>query len=272
MTLLPIIAALGFALGLWWFSTGAILWLVRTPRASYRWSLVGASVAAVLAGAALFVTRNEATPAAAFAAFTAAVTLWGWHELSFLTGVVTGASSASCPAGAKGWARFRAAAATLMHHELALAVTALVVAVVTLGHANPIGGLTFLVLFAARLSSKLNLFLGVPNFSAEFFPARLAYLTTYLRKGPVSALYPLSLGGLALAAAAAAAVVLDAEVSPFAATGYALVFALLALAALEHAFMALPLRDTLLWRWAMPATERSTPRAAAAGDAAETSN
>lgn len=269
MTITPIIAALAFALGLWWFSTGAILWLVRRPRASYRWSLAVASIAAAAAVAALLTTRDVTTPFAAFVAFTAAVTIWGWHELSFLSGYVTGASDADCPPDARGWRRFKAAAATLMHHEIALAVTALAVAAVTLGQANPIGGWTFLVLFAARLSSKLNLFLGAPNFSVELFPPHLTHLTTYLRKGPVSGLYPVSLVGLALAAAAAAGAALDPEASAFATTGYALVFALIALAALEHAFMALPLADTVLWRWAAPAANPSPRRVV---DAARTPN
>lgn len=254
-----IACALAFALGLWWFSTGAILWLNRRPRASYRWSLLAASAVAALAAAALALTRDQATPAGAVVAFTAAVAIWGWHELSFLTGFLTGSSTAACPAGAHGWRRFRLAAATLMHHEAALALTALAVATLTLGRPNPIGGWTFLVLFAARLSSKLNLFLGAPHFSAELFPAHLRYLTTYLRKGPLSAFYPLSLAGLALAAFAAARPALDAAAPPFAATGYALVFALALLAVLEHAFMALPLRDAALWRWALAPAERSAP-------------
>jgi putative photosynthetic complex assembly protein 2 len=41
--------------------------------------------------------------------------------------------------------------------------------------------------------------------------------------------------------------------SAFAAVGFALMFALTALAIVEHAFMILPLPDTALWRWAMPA-------------------
>lgn len=272
MIIATIGAAVLYTVFLWWFSTGAILWLVRAPRSTYRWSLLGASVLAVLAVVAMVVTRNETTPVAAYAAFTAALVLWGWHELSFLTGLLTGASSAVCPPGATGWVRFRAAAATLMHHELALAVTALAIAALTLASANPIGGWTFLVLFAARLSSKLNLFLGAPNFSVEFFPKHLAYLTTYLRKGPVSPLYPVSLAALAIAAAGAAAVALAADASPVAATGYALVFALLALAALEHVFMALPFRDTALWRWAMPAAEPEAPRVAVPADATRTPN
>jgi putative photosynthetic complex assembly protein 2 len=252
----PLVAALAFALALWWAGTGAVLWLSRRPPAGRPWAMAAASLAAVVASAALVLTRDVATPAAAFAAFAAAVALWGWHELSFLTGVVTGPSTAACPPGARGWARFRAAAATLMHHELALALTAAAVAAMTLGAANPIGGLTFLVLFAARLSSKLNLFLGAPNFSAELFPERLRHLASYLRKAPPSVFYPVSLLGLALAVAAAAAAALAPEASPFAATGYALVATLLALAALEHLFMALPLPDAALWRWALPPSER----------------
>ena len=269
----PLIAsAFAFALGLWWFSTGAILWLNRRPRASYRWSLAGASVLAALAMAALVATRTRATPTGAFLAFTSAVAVWGWHELSFLTGFLTGSSTAACPPDARGWRRFRLAAATLMHHEVALAITAVAVAALTLGQTNPIGGWTFIVLFAARLSSKLNLFLGAPNFSAEFFPAHLRYLTTYLRKGPVSALYPLSIAGLALAAFAAARPALDASAGSFAATGYALVFALAMLAMLEHAFMALPLRDVALWRWALPTAERPASRVRVSADAVEPLN
>ena len=256
MTVAPAAVAVLFALGLWWFSTGAILWLTRRSRATQGWSLAAASGVAAIAAGALAVTRDQATPAAAFTAFVAAIALWGWHELSFLTGFVTGPSTADCPPGARGWTRFRAASATLVHHEIALALTAAAVAALTLPAQNAIGGWTFLVLFVARLSSKLNLFLGAPNFSAEFFPARLRHLTTYLKTGPVTALYPVSLVGLGLAAAAAAAVALDPAAGPFRSTGYALVFALTALAVLEHAFMALPLADTALWRWALPAAER----------------
>ena len=250
-----IAAALLFALALWWASTGAVLWLARLPVGRGPRMAV-ASVGAAGAAAVLWATREVATPAGAAAAFTAAVALWGWHELSFLTGVVTGPSASPCPPGARGWRRFRAAAATLIHHELALAATAAVVAAATLGGPDPVGGWTFLALFAARLSAKLNLFLGAPSFSPEFFPPHLRHLTTYLRKGPVSPLFPISLCALAASAAAVAAVAMRPEATGFDRVGYTLVAALLALAALEHVFMALPLADTALWRWALPAAER----------------
>ncbi len=257
MTLAAILLAVVYALGLWWFSTGAILWLDRRATATYRLTLAVATLVAAGACVALWITRSDDTPAGAFTAFTAALLLWGWHELSFLTGAITGPSRSPCPPGAVGWQRFRLATATLIHHELAIAITAVVVAAVTLGQANPIGGWTFLVLFVARLSAKLNLFLGVPNFSAEFFPKHLRHLTSYLRKGPVSPLFPLSLLGLVALATVAAGFALQPQASAFQTTGYALVFALTALALLEHGFMALPVADTALWRWALPAAERA---------------
>lgn len=269
MTLAAVAIAAVYALGLWWFSTGAILWLDRRARTTYRLSMAVASVVAVGALVALVMTRDQTTPASAFVAFSAALAVWGWHELSFLTGLVTGPSVAPCPPGARGWRRFRLAAATLIHHEIALALTALAISALTLGSANAIGGWTFLVLFAARLSAKLNLFLGAPNFNAEFFPKHLRHLTSYLRRGPVSALFPLSIASLCAVAALAAWRAFDPSGSAFEATGFALVFSLTALAILEHAFMALPVRDTALWRWALPAAERAAtqPVPAAPGPA-----
>jgi hypothetical protein len=40
--------------------------------------------------------------------------------------------------------------------------------------------------------------------------------------------------------------------------GAALLFALAALGALEHLFLALPLRDSALWRWAIPARRQTS--------------
>ena len=41
-------AAVAFALLSWWVGTGAILWLVRRPAASFRWSLALAGVLLLL--------------------------------------------------------------------------------------------------------------------------------------------------------------------------------------------------------------------------------
>ena len=46
-------------------------------------------------------------------------------------------------------------------------------------------------------------------------------------------------------------VALAARESPFEATGTMLVATLLALALLEHLFLALPVKDKVLWQWAL---------------------
>jgi putative photosynthetic complex assembly protein 2 len=120
-----------------------------------------------------------------------------------------------------------------------------------------VGLWTFAILLVSRLSAKLNLFFGVPNFTAEFFPDHLRHLTSYLRKGPTNALFPASLAaGVALAWAAAMSG-LRADSTPFEMVGYALVFALTALALIEHAFMVLPIQDAALWRWALPTSTKT---------------
>jgi putative photosynthetic complex assembly protein 2 len=247
-----VVAAIFYTVFVWWFSTGVILWLDR--RLARARPIVMAGATAVAAGSAvgLFATLDVATPAGALCAFTAAIGLWAWHEVSFLAGYVTGPRIAPCPLGAGPWTRFRLAASTLIFHELALFATAAAVVAVSWDHANPIGAGTFLVLLASRLSAKLNLFLGVPNFSEEFFPDRLRYMTSYLRRSPASGLFPLSIaGGVALALAEAWGA-LHPGATLFQVVGFSLVFALTALALVEHAFMVIPLPDAALWRWALP--------------------
>jgi putative photosynthetic complex assembly protein 2 len=205
-------------------------------------------------------TLRTVTPLGALTAFTCAIVLWGWHELTFLMGVVTGPRMDVCPPGARGWPRFILAASTLIYHEIALALTAAVLIAVTWGEPNAVGGWTFLTLTLSRLSSKLNLFLGVPNFTDSFFPRHLRHLTSYVRKGPVNALFPFSMALLLAAAALEAQHALEANGGAFEAAAFALLFALTGLALVEHLFMVLPLPDAALWSWALPASERK-PRA-----------
>ena len=73
MTLTAIGTAVLYTLFLWWFSTGAILWLDRRPRPTYRFSLICASVVAVLAVGGIVFSQGRATPTGAMIGFTCAV-------------------------------------------------------------------------------------------------------------------------------------------------------------------------------------------------------
>ncbi len=248
-----IAAGVVYVVFLWWFSTGAILWLDRRPKATYRWSLIAATAIASVAACGLAGSLRDMTPLGAVIAFTCGLALWGWHELTFLTGLICGPRTIACPPDASGWRRFLLAASTLIYHEIALAITAVTIMVASWQAPNQVAAWTFMILFVSRLSAKLNLFFGVPNFTDELFPDHLRYLSSYLRKGPPRALFPLSiLAGIALAVLLARQA-LDPAADMFDVTGLSLLFALATLAVIEHAFMALPLPDAALWRWALPA-------------------
>jgi putative photosynthetic complex assembly protein 2 len=256
-----IAAGVVYVVFLWWFSTGAILWLDRRPKTTYRWSLIAATAIAAMAVYGLAASLNDTSALGAVTAFTCVLGIWGWHELTFLTGLISGPRTVECPPDASGWRRFTLATSTLVYHEIALALTAVAITALSWHAPNQMASWTFLILFFSRLSAKLNLFLGVPNFTDEFFPDHLRYLSSYLRKSPTSPLFPLSIAAGVALAGALVRLALDPAAGAFGVTGFSLLFALATLAVVEHAFMALPIRDAALWRWAIPtsAKGRSAP-------------
>jgi putative photosynthetic complex assembly protein 2 len=247
------------ALFLWWFGTGAVLLLDRLPRASRRAGVLGATVVAVFALWVIWLTADIRGAGAALAAFAAALAVWGWHEVTFLAGLITGPRREACPPEATGWPRFRLAAATLIHHEVALALTALALTVWLWDAANPVAVCTFLLLWILRLSSKFNLFLGAPYVADEFLPDDLRYLGSYFNRRSISPLLPLSVTvGTAFAAVCAVRALDGADA--FAQTAWALAGTLTALGVLEHWFMVLPCREAALWRWWMETRGRRAAR------------
>ena len=245
----PVWSGILFALFLWWFSTGLIILADRLPQISRRFLLGVTSVLAVIAIVVVFDSRDTATVSGAFMAFAAALVLWGWHEVSFLTGLVTGPRRSPCPPGAKGLKRFRYATETLIHHEIAIALTVVALAIVAADSANPVAFWTFTLLWVMRLSAKFNIFLGVPKVTVEFLPARLDYLKTYFGTRRLNPLYPFSVTFGILLAAWLSHGAMAADADPFSQTAYALIATLTALAVLEHWFMVLPIRDAALWQW-----------------------
>ena len=175
--------------------------------------------------------------------------LWGTQEVAFLTGAVTGPRPLACPAGASGLRRFRYAVAAILWHELALAGTGLGVLAATWGQPTQAGALAYAVLWTMRVSSKLNLFFGVPNLNDSIMPAPIAHLRSYFRRAPVNDFFPVA---VLLAVAVGAGLVLmaiDPAAEAPSTVGYALAASLLGLAILEHLFMLVSLPFEKLWRW-----------------------
>jgi len=239
----------------WWTSTGAIDMLCALPRQTFGWSMACATLALAAAIYGLFHSAWDTGASAVYVAFLSAIGVWGWIEMSFLMGFVTGPRTTACPAGATGWRRFRLALQTVLYHEIAIFTAGIGVVALTWKAPNQTGTFAFLILMAMRISAKLNIFLGVPNLTDEMLPERLAYLKSYFRKCEVNLLFPVSVGLSSLAALVLAQQAFVADGAR--AVGLALLFTLLALAILEHFFMIMPLPDAILWRWALPLPKRT---------------
>jgi putative photosynthetic complex assembly protein 2 len=250
----------------WWFATGAILYLDGLPRRTFRWSMLGATL---LAGAALYVlalASAQASAGGAYLAFAAGVVVWGWVEMSFLMGWVTGPRRHGCALGCRGWRHFVHAIEAILYHELALIAAAAAVLAVSWGSANPVGAWTFLILWAMRQSAKLNLFFGVRNLGAELLPPHLAYLKSFFTRKPMNLLFPVSVTAGTVGAALLVQLALAAPAGSGQAVGFMMLATLLALAVLEHWLLVLPLPVDALWAWSLRARAEREPGAASDRD------
>ncbi len=238
-----------FALAIWWASTGVILLLVRLPRQTYPLSILGATLVLGLAMQGLASSSEDPDVQGACLAFVCAIAVWGWLEMGFLLGFITGPQRTACKAGCSGAAHFRHATNAVIYHELAILAGAVMVVAITWKEPNQVGCWTFLLLWGMRLSAKLNLYLGVSNRGEQFLPAHLKYLASFFGKRPINWLFP-----FAVTAATVLTVVLYARggadtASPFEVAGYTLVGTLSLLALIEHWFLVLPLATERLWQW-----------------------
>ena len=244
-----------FAMFAWWFGTGVVLYLNQLPERTYRWSLSAATLVMLASLYGLTQSAQDASSRGALLAFTQALLVWAWMEMSYFTGALTGPDNSPCPEGARGWQRFRMALRTSLYHEMAVAAAGVLIILLTLDAPNPVGAWTYTTLWLMRWSAKLNLFFGVANVHDEWFPQRLAYLSSYIRRQPMNLFFPLSVcaGTIAATWMFSAADTSDS----FRMTSHVLVGTLLALGTLEHWFLVLPLRDSLLWQWALKAARRA---------------
>jgi putative photosynthetic complex assembly protein 2 len=238
-----------YTLLVWWASTGLILWLNGLPPRTFRTSMAVFTLLLAFALWGLGHTKADTSATGAYCAFTCALLVWAWQELAFLLGIVTGPHRRPCPPGLRGWARTRLAIGTVAHHELGLVLLAAGVWWAVGSGANRIGWWTFIALWAMRQSAKLNLFLGVRNFSENFLPPHLRYLQTYFRRAPMNPLLPVSLAAIGVLAwrfwQQALALPEGAPAMP----GLVLLATLFSLGALEHVLLVLPFNPETLWRW-----------------------
>ena len=244
---------------LWWLMTGLALMSVHQSRQTQR--IIFALVTVATGGALFLVESNAAgaTTLSTITGFAMGLGIWGWLELSYLMGYITGPVKAPATIGAprSQVRRFQQALGTTIYHELLVVTVVGWVCVLGAGLPNPTIQNTLAVLWLMRWSTKLNLFFGVRHFNSEWLPAHMRYITSFL--GPdknnwftvVSTLlaayctYLLFFFGLA-------------ATEPAMGLSLFLIAWLAALAVLEHCFLMIPMGETALWRWAGANTRESS--------------
>ncbi|WP_420863985.1 putative photosynthetic complex assembly protein PuhE [Algirhabdus cladophorae] len=253
--------ALLLACFIWWFSTGAILMVVkRADRAggdAHLWSVLWGLLVLIAGGVGFWASLQMTSVAGAYLAFVSALAVWGWIELAFLSGKIMGPIQTPCPEDVPEWERFLRAWSTIAYHEAALLAALILMIFVSQGAGNQFGLWTYAVLFFARISAQLNLFFGVPKINTEFLPKPLAHLPSHFKIARLNWLFPISITALSFAVACwlerLFAVSTDWQI-----VGFALLSAITALALLEHWLMVLPLPDEKLWRWMLPKPDNNT--------------
>lgn len=244
----------------WWLCTGILLLLNNLPSSTHKWSLLGASVLLLASLVSLEAVAAETSRSSAVLAFLQALAIWSWLEMTYLMGVLTGASKQPCPPGARGWNRFRLAIETSIYHEIAVVIMGGVIIATTWDSPNFFCALAYLTLWLMRWSAKLNLFLGVANVNEEWFPAHMRYLASYIKHRRMNLLFPFSIllaTGVAIHWIGTA----GSASTPHLQTGYTLVASLMCLAILEHGFLIFRVRDSALWNWALKAAMRYSANA-----------
>jgi putative photosynthetic complex assembly protein 2 len=239
-----------FALFVWWFSTGAIIYLDNLPRDTFKWSMLGASVVFFICLLGISHTSAQTTVSAAYWAFFYGLFAWGWQEISFYMGFVTGPRNQPCPEGCSGWQHFIHAIQTSLWHELSIIGAGAVIVYLTWGQPNQVGMWTFMVLWWMHQSAKLNVFFGVRNLNEEFLPEHLTFLKSFLKSKPMNLFFPFSITismvitTMLFEHAAHAKTVFERSGDTFLAT-------MMALAILEHWFLVIPLPAGKLWKWGL---------------------
>ena len=243
------LGAVLFAVFSWWLGTGAILWLVRLPTQTFRWSMFSLSFLLGLSLWAASLSMRNHSIDNAYLGFVSVIAMWSWHEMAFLTGWLAGPRRAPLQAGLGLSRRFGQSVMVLLYHEMALLLNFGVLLALQQDQPNHVALCTFALLWCMRLSAKLNLFFGVPRVGAQYLPVHLTYLASYFKTGSPSVFFYLS---MLLSISVWSWLVWQVRSGDvLISTGWVLLCALLGLAIIEHLLMVLAWPLQRLWGWAM---------------------
>jgi putative photosynthetic complex assembly protein 2 len=243
------VGACVFAVFCWWLGTGAILWLVRLPVSTFRWSMFFLSFLLGLSLWTSSISMRTHSVLNAYIGFVSVIAMWSWHEMAFLTGWLAGPRRVALDPGLGINRRFGQSVMALLYHEVALLFNFGVLLALQQGQPNHVALCTYALLWCMRLSAKLNLFFGVPQVGEQYLPAHLRYIASYFKSGRISPFFFFTMG---LSVVVWSWMVWELQTGAVViSTGWVLLSALLGLAIIEHVLMVIALPLQRLWGWAM---------------------
>jgi len=242
---------------IWWTSTGAVLWLARGLDKQMNLRLIGMTVLCALGFAGVLVASSQTGVWAVYLGFVSAIVIWGWVEFTLLSGMITGSRTEDCPADVSEPERFKMAFRAIAHHEYALVVMLVSLAILDSSGGTGMAIKTFALLWIMRLGAKLTIFSGAPELSTNMIPERLSYMKSYFRHDRISFAFWMSLAGCIFFFSGGIYALNHVQYDAAVQTQVTMLTTLVALAILEHIFMVLPVADSRLWSWAM--SQQSPP-------------
>ena len=248
-----------FAVFCWWLGTGAILWLVRLPISTFRWSMFFLSFLLGLSLWTTSISMRSHSVLNAYIGFVSVIAMWSWHEMAFLTGWLAGPRRVALDPGLSLNRRFGQSVMALLYHEVALLFNFGVLLALQQGQPNHVALCTFALLWCMRLSAKLNLFFGVPQVGEQYLPVHLRYIGSYFKSGRIS---PFFFFTITLSVVIWTWMVWELKTGAVTiSTGWVLLSSLLGWAIIEHLLMVIALPLQRLWGWAMKRSPYGTNRA-----------
>jgi putative photosynthetic complex assembly protein 2 len=180
-------------------------------------------------------------------ALLAGFTVWAWVELSFYTGYVTGPSRAEPSPGAPLGVRFRYALKACLWHELAIPSLGVVLWILGASGGHLWSLWIFLTFWVLHEAARINVLIGVPHPFAELLPEHLGHLKPYLEPRPAGRALSWTLVAHGVAVVVLVGFSVLSAGTP-AVLGWVAVTALVALGAIEHVVLLLPIPLDRLWR------------------------
>lgn len=242
--------AFGMVVAFWWLATGLVIAAQRDPATRLAAAVVSGGLA--LLGLRLVArSRADATPEGARRALAGAGLLWTWVAVSLYAGWLVGPAPVRPGPDTPVLVEAGLAIHALLWHELGALVVLALAWRLTRGGPNRAAFHVLAVFWTTTQLAKLNVFVGVANPGERFLPEWLAFVRWYVgdaRNTPLLAVSVAVLAGAAWVVARRAARATD----PFARWAGAMVACMLALGALEHAFLGIS-ADVPLWDWFLQA-------------------